>query len=421
MIAVVHPTGNRFVEALVEGLAQREMLNRYYTTVAVARDARWPDWLPRRLARQVQRRRAPLPGRLLARRPWRESVRLLLGNSIRALVAHESGWASVDAVYHDLDRWAARSIRTQSGVRGVYAYEDGALASFRAAADRDLACIYDLPIGYWRAGRELMAEERQRMPEWAATLTGLQDSPAKLARKDEELMGASSIVVASSFTRDSLRLARLAAGAAVHIVPYGAPPAWDQRALEEKLRTRKQGKLKLLYVGSLSQRKGLAEVFAAAAAVKGAAELTVIGRAVADCRPLREGLKAHRYLPSLPHAEILREMREHDLLLFPSLFEGFGLVILEAMAQGMPVITTTHTAGPDVIRSGVDGMLVPIRDAAAIATAILTLGSDRVRLAEMSLAARERAIDFTWSRYRAETIGAIESTVAACGAPRHAG
>jgi glycosyltransferase involved in cell wall biosynthesis len=49
--------------------------------------------------------------------------------------------------------------------------------------------------------------------------------------------------------------------------------------------------------------------------------------------------------------EVLREMQRHDVLVFPSLFEGFGLVIVEAMSQGLPVITTSHTAGPDIIES----------------------------------------------------------------------
>ena len=50
-------------------------------------------------------------------------------------------------------------------------------------------------------------------------------------------------------------------------------------------------------------------------------------------------------------------MKEHDVLIFPSLFEGFGLVITEAMAQGTPVITTDRTAGPDVISDNENGCL----------------------------------------------------------------
>ena len=59
-------------------------------------------------------------------------------------------------------------------------------------------------------------------------------------------------------------------------------------------------------------------------------------------------------------------MREHDVFVFPSLFEGFGLVITEAMSQGVPVITTDRTAGPDLIQDGVDGWIVPAGSSIAI-------------------------------------------------------
>jgi glycosyltransferase involved in cell wall biosynthesis len=99
-------------------------------------------------------------------------------------------------------------------------------------------------------------------------------------------------------------------------------------------------------------------------------------------------------------------MAAHDVFVFPSLFEGFGLVLLEALAMGLPVITTPHTAGPDIIREGIDGFIVPIRDSAAIAACLERLHRDPARRLEMSRQARQRAGDFTWKNY--------ESTLANC-------
>jgi glycosyltransferase involved in cell wall biosynthesis len=89
-------------------------------------------------------------------------------------------------------------------------------------------------------------------------------------------------------------------------------------------------------------------------------ELTVIGRKPNNnnCAVLDKALSKCNWIPSLPHSEILRVMSEHDILVFPSLFEGFGLVITEAMSQGTPVITTNRTAGPDLIEHGKNGWLV---------------------------------------------------------------
>ena len=93
-------------------------------------------------------------------------------------------------------------------------------------------------------------------------------------------------------------------------------------------------------------------------------------------------------------------MERQDVLVFPSLFEGFGLVILEAMSRGLPVITTAHTAGPDLIEDGHDGFLVPIRSAAAIAEKLEGLRREPARLAAMREAARTKAAARTWDAYR---------------------
>ena len=72
----------------------------------------------------------------------------------------------------------------------------------------------------------------------------------------------------------------------------------------------------------------------------------------------------------------------------------------EAMAQGLVVITTPHTAGPDLITDGVDGFLVPIRSTAAIQEKLMLLGKDRERLSGMQAAALEKARAATWESYR---------------------
>jgi glycosyltransferase involved in cell wall biosynthesis len=93
-------------------------------------------------------------------------------------------------------------------------------------------------------------------------------------------------------------------------------------------------------------------------------------------------------------------MSRHDALVLPSLHEGFGLVIPEAMAQGLVVITTPHTAGPDLIAEGVDGFIVPIRSAEAIEEKLERLIMDRNLLAEMKLAATRKAETLPWEIYR---------------------
>ena len=141
-------------------------------------------------------------------------------------------------------------------------------------------------------------------------------------------------------------------------------------------------------------------------------ELTLLGTKAAEgCPALDAAVRAHCWIPTLPHAEVLAEMERQDVLVFPSLFEGFGLVILEAMSRGLPVITTAHTAGPDVIEDGRDGYLVPIRSAAAIAEKLELLRCEPTRLAAMREAAHAKAASWTWADYRRRLVSHLQSTL----------
>jgi glycosyltransferase involved in cell wall biosynthesis len=104
-------------------------------------------------------------------------------------------------------------------------------------------------------------------------------------------------------------------------------------------------------------------------------------------------------------------MRNHDVFVFPSLFEGLALVQGEAISQGLPVITTPNSGGADILRDGVDGFIVPIRDPEAITARLLELYQDRALLQQMSDSARERATQLDWKSYMARTVATIRETL----------
>jgi glycosyltransferase involved in cell wall biosynthesis len=170
--------------------------------------------------------------------------------------------------------------------------------------------------------------------------------------------------------------------------------------------------LRVLFVGRLVQLKGLSYLFEAMARVGACCTLTLLGsRPEVGCKPLASALQRHTWLAPVPHARVLEIMAQHDVLAFPSLIEGFGAVILEAMSRGMPVITTPNTAGPDLIEEGIDGYIVPIRDADAIAERLTALAEDRSRLAAMADAARRKAAGLPWERYERRLAGLMADCV----------
>jgi glycosyltransferase involved in cell wall biosynthesis len=294
----------------------------------------------------------------------------------------------------------------KAGVTAVYAYEDGAAFSFQEAKRVGLQCLYDLPIGYWRTAHRLLETEKHRWPEWSSTLTGFADSEDKLNKKDEELRMADRIFVASTFTASTLKDFP-GVLAPIEVIPYGFPPVAPDRDYSVR---RCNQPLKLLFVGSLSQRKGIADVFDVVDALRHHVELTVVGNKVSNhCTVLDTFLSKHRWFPSLPYPEILKLMRSHDVLVFPSLFEGFGLVITEAMSQGTPVITTERTAGPDFIQDGENGWIIKAGSTGELKLGIekILLNKDLIR--KTGAAASETARHRPWPVYGTEFAAAVNN------------
>lgn len=414
MILYSHPTGNANVRQSLQALCEAELLAEFWTCIEWRPESFIARALPSSLTRQMARRTFPDTSGKTRTMPGRESLRLVAQCvGWTALTRHETGIAAVDAVYRALDQRVAAQLSRLPALKGVYAGEDGARDSFARARERGLKTFYDLPIGYWRAGHAVYDEEREREPQWAATLTGSRDSAAKLERKDQELALADVVFVASSFTQQTLALAPNCK-AQVHRVPYGSPLAIADNALvDDGFEERREGKLRVLFVGALSQRKGLSYLLKAVEMLGEHVELTLIGQKPAlPCAPLEAALRRHRWIESLPHGEILAAMRRHDVFVLPSLFEGFGLVLLEAMSQGLPVITTSHTAGPDFIETERDGFIVPLRDANAIAEKLTLLLEQPALRTEMRRAAVEKARLQLWQNYRVQLQNIIRDAIA---------
>ncbi|GAA4976472.1 glycosyltransferase family 4 protein [Algibacter aquimarinus] len=408
-VIVSHPTSNQNNRAVLKGLNDSKILYRFYTAIAVFSGSILDKLKTIGPLKEFSRRHFDDSLQPVTKMfPIKEMMRLLSAKlGLTAFVKHETGAFSIDAIYQDIDKRVASSLKNHAThqLDAVYAYEDGAYYSFKMAKKYNIACLYDLPIGYWRYARELLENEQKLWPEWASTLTGFKDSEEKLQRKDAELALADNIFVASTFTAKSLSSypGKLAP---VHVIPYGFPKPVTNRIYDISNRP-----IKLLFVGGLSQRKGIANMFAAIESLSSHVQLTVVGhKSTNDCEALNKALSKHTWIPSLSHNEVLEQMQAHDVLLFPSLFEGFGLVITEAMSQGTPVITTDRTAGPDLIDHDVNGWLVEAGSSTALQNCIEILIDKPEKIEAAGKAALETAKQRPWSVYGKELAEAILKT-----------
>ncbi|MGM8363551.1 glycosyltransferase family 4 protein [Flavobacterium sp. ARAG 55.4] len=409
MILFSHPTLNANAKALINGLLKNKILYKLFTCIAIFEEQFLFKLGENPKLKDLKRRRLAASWKpYTLSKSFLEFGRLLASKlKLNYLIKHEKGVFCIDKVYKNQDKWVARSLAKskKQGLKAVYAYEDGALKTFTKAKELGISCIYDLPIGYWKSARLLMEKEFEINPDWSDTLTGFTDSKAKLNQKDQELALADVIYVASSFTKKTLE-DYSGSLAEIKVIPYGFPEV----SIKKEYTALEGRKLRVLFVGGLSQRKGISYLFDAVNGLQDKITLTVVGhKAIPDCVALNDALESHNWIPSLSHDQVLACMREHDIFVFPSLFEGFGLVITEAMSQGVPVITTDRTAGPDLINNGVDGWIVPAASSVAIKEVFLQILETPEILKQFGLAAQSKAKTRPWSVYGQEMVESLSS------------
>jgi glycosyltransferase involved in cell wall biosynthesis len=403
--AVTVLAGARDYFQLPLALAEADLLEVLVT------DLYWPDdreWLGKTLRRVV-------PGRLIEKR-----YRLGLSSSsvrlswlaLAAWVVMKMGRSTALNPYQGavLSR-RARDIALDTGA-ALFAYSTYAMPGFAEAGPklpyRFLFQMHPHP----RTTRAILTDELDRVP-WARDSL-LKEYELTISQREYEWLcqepeTSNGWVAASSYTADTLAEHGIRRER-IHVVPYGV----DTRAFPDRpSQALPQGQFRIVYVGSMIQRKGLSYLLEAVKILRSRhIQLILCGRGVIDEKLLAQ----YAELPlsvriNLDRDELVKEIQASDVFVLPSLTEGFGHVILEAMACGVPVITTAHTCAPDVMREGEHGFIVPVRDAEALANRLGWAIEHRNELASMGNAAAKQARTFSWERFRMGVRSAYERMI----------
>ncbi|MEO8276031.1 MAG: glycosyltransferase family 4 protein [Thermoanaerobaculia bacterium] len=397
-----HPTGNP--NSHHSALAHFESGNLEAFCVA---------WMPS--AKTVQGlRRIALGRRSFARLERRQFAPLELAPTVqgragewRRLALRAFGFGD-EGLSYEANDWLMRTMARECHrprVTAVHAYEDCAAWQFEEAKRLGKACIYDLPIGYYPAWEATQRELARTYSDWLPARGLSASRHVRPLQKLREMELADLVIAPSSFVERTVR--EFHPEKRIARAPYGVDlDFWRPRTRVEVDRP-----IRFLYAGQISLRKGIPLLLDAwSRAGLRDASLTLVGTwQLSEIKRSRlpEGVVV---LPPCS-SEALRELyRESDVFLFPSFFEGFGLVLLEAMACGLPILATEATAAPDLVNDAW-GRTYARESIEALVEHLRWFVANRDRLTEMAVAARSRAEEFTWSGYRAAVAGAVKGFV----------
>ncbi len=306
------------------------------------------------------------------------------------------------------DRYVARQVEKLKGNHVFWGFQGSCLHSMRTAITKRWKAIYEMPSIHPSEIKELLLEEKKLHPEWANTIFTTSYPSGYEDRLFEELHTASHIVTACSYAKKVLKKRGITAP--IHVLPLGVKT--EAILPKEENSYSPEYPLKLLFVGRLSQTKGIKYLLEAMKNIgpDQRIELHLLGHLQGNGENLKPYKGLYHYHAPISQQELFKKYREFDVLVLPTLFEGFGFVIIEAMAAGLPVITTPNSMGPDIIREGENGFVIPIRDVAALEKAIWQLRDlDGTEFAEMSRQARRAAESYSWEQHKIEVQKLIDS------------
>lgn len=208
------------------------------------------------------------------------------------------------------------------------------------------------------------------------------------------------------------------------VVAYPGRDHWQIEidAAQIEQRAMSAGPLNILYVGNLIKRKGLLVLIRALSQLDPASwRLTAIGRQdlePAYVRQIQQTLATGplqnnvNLVGSVPFEQMAAYFKRHQLFVMPSFYEPFGIVYIEAMGAGLPVIASTAGAGRELVTPGENGFLVTADDSDQIAQHIRQLAGDRRLLTHMSLQSRQRYERHpTWGESGANITAFLETLV----------
>lgn len=258
--------------------------------------------------------------------------------------------------------------------------------------------------------KSVYEQDAAEKPEFSESLHGWKRvwDPIDIERTKRELAASDAFLCGSTFVERSLEFSSVSASCCA-VCHYGV----DTRQFPYRERTVKSESepLTFVYLGIVGEHKGASHLFEAFKGIPSfKARLVCVGSihipdSIVLSLPDNIELKG-----MVQHDEVSQLLLSADVMLFPSLGDGFPLSIMEGFASGLPVVCSDNTGAADCVIEGENGFVVPTGDAAALRERIEWFCGNRGRIPHMAACARKIVLDLTWDEYyrnAAEAVGGL--------------
>lgn len=266
-----------------------------------------------------------------------------------------------------------------------HGWNNFSLYSMRKAKSKGSKTIIERQSAYPSEQQKIIQKEYRKY--------GIKIKENKLMKKAiKELKEADNIFISSKFIFDTFKEKRIDKEK-LHTIPLGVD-------IEKfKPNNKEKSKFRIIFVGQVSIRKGIPYLLEAFENMP-KSELFLIGHVMKDMRKIikkydkNKQIKIIKYFPDLNYL-----YNSSSLLVLPSIEDGFGLVVPEAMACGIPVIVSSNVGAKDLIKSGKEGFVVPVADSKKLKNKIMYFYENRKEINRMGRNARIKAENYTWKTY----------------------
>jgi glycosyltransferase involved in cell wall biosynthesis len=372
----------------------------WYATSAFYDPNRWPykleklvpEPLSARLHREFTRRHLPALESSNIRQfgmwEWSETGARRIGQDKLARWANRCGNRSFAKL--------ATNLVEREEVDTLWGYNTSSLDVFRWAKRRNIRCVLDQTIGHCASLDRVMLAEREKNPDFFLKSFS-PFSEGDFALQNEEVALADLVVAGCDFCAQTL-VENGCDRNKIAVVPYG----FDETLFPTIQPRRKplDGRpVEFLFVGSVGPRKGIATLLQAFADIPGdVARLTIVGRLEIPEKTFHPFRDRVTHIGSLPRKDVVQHFVSADCFIFPSLFEGGGIVLYEAVAAGLGIIQSANCG--DGVREGRNGLVLEEVSADCLRKAIIDVVANPGRLREWQDESWRIREERTWKRYR---------------------